>query len=137
MGRVLILEPDAEVRELISRVVSRLGHEPLAPARVPTHVPGAVEAVFLEPAWAPALELAGKLRGRTPKLPMVFESIEPEGFGLDSLRPVRLPREAVRSAGARAGNRSRARPLRVALGPRATPCRPATSRLSLVHSARL
>jgi CheY-like chemotaxis protein len=89
MGRVLILEPDPEVRELISRVVSRLGHEPLAPARLPARVPSGVDAVFLEPAWAPALELAGRLRERNPKLPVVFESIDPASPGLPSLTPVR------------------------------------------------
>jgi CheY-like chemotaxis protein len=89
MGRVLILEPDPEVRELIRRVVARLGHEPVAPARVPVRAPAAVDALFLEPAWAPALELAGRLRERDPKLQVVFESIEPESPGLGNLQPVR------------------------------------------------
>ena len=89
MGRVLILEPDAEVRELIRRVVSRLGHEPLAPASLPAHVPTALDAVVLEPAWAPALELARRLREGDPKLPVVFESIEPWTPEFESLRPLR------------------------------------------------
>jgi hypothetical protein len=89
MGRVLILEPDAEVRELIRRVVSRLGHEPLAPARMPAHIPAALDAVVLEPAWAPALELARRLLEGDPKLPVVFESIEPWIPEFDSLRPLR------------------------------------------------
>jgi DNA-binding response OmpR family regulator len=89
MGRVLILEPDAEVRELIRRVVSRLGHEPLAPARMPAHIPAALDAVVLEPAWEPALELARRLREGDPKLPVVFESIEPWTPEFESLRPLR------------------------------------------------
>jgi CheY-like chemotaxis protein len=88
VGRVLILEPDPEVRELIRRVVSRLGHEPLAPTRLPVRGLAAVDAVFLEPAWAPVLELARGLRERNPELPVVFESIEPVSPARAALRPV-------------------------------------------------
>ena len=89
MGRVLILEPDAEVRELIRRVVLRLGHEPLAPERLPVRRLGTLDAVFLEPAWAPGLELARKLHERDRRLPIVFESLEPRGTVREDPRPLR------------------------------------------------
>jgi hypothetical protein len=44
---------------------------------MPAHIPAALDAVVLEPAWAPALELARRLLEGDPKLPVVFESIEP------------------------------------------------------------
>jgi hypothetical protein len=66
MGRILTLEPDAEVRKLLRQVVVRLGHEALGPGHVPTRAPGSLDAVFLEPTWAPALELARGLRKRAP-----------------------------------------------------------------------
>jgi two-component SAPR family response regulator len=48
-----------------------------------------IDAVFLEPAWAPGLELARKLHERNPKLPMVFESVEPGAPVPDNLQPLR------------------------------------------------
>jgi two-component SAPR family response regulator len=89
MGRVLILEPDAEVRALVGRVVARLGHEPLAPASLPFPALDSLDAVVLEPAWAPALELARRLREHDPRLPLVLESIEATSDARAGLRPVR------------------------------------------------
>jgi DNA-binding NarL/FixJ family response regulator len=66
-----------------------LGHEPVAPTRVPARVPAALDAVVLEPAWTPALELARRLRERDTNLAVVFESIEPWISEVESLRPLR------------------------------------------------
>jgi hypothetical protein len=62
VARVLILEPNTDLRELISRVVSRLGHEPIAPATLPVSELAPLDALLLEPTWVPALELARGLR---------------------------------------------------------------------------
>jgi CheY-like chemotaxis protein len=89
MGRVLILEPDAEVRELIRHVVARLGHEPVAPATLPVSGLAPLDALVLEPAWAPALELARGLRASNPELPIALTTIETASPARASLRPVR------------------------------------------------
>jgi CheY-like chemotaxis protein len=78
MARVLILEPDAEVRELIGRVVSRLGHEALAPARPPRRAPAGIEAIILEPDWPAGLELARALRAREGKTRSSSKASSPE-----------------------------------------------------------
>jgi DNA-binding response OmpR family regulator len=87
MGRILILEPNAEIRELLQRVVGRLGHEPLVPARLSADGLGPIDAVLLEPAWAPALEFVDGLRERSPHVPIVFETIELTSPARASLRP--------------------------------------------------
>jgi DNA-binding response OmpR family regulator len=89
VGRILILEPDPEIRELLRRVVTRLGHDALAPAAVPARVPGGLRAIVLEPYWVPALELARTLRKRDRELPLVFESLEPTSPASGELRPLR------------------------------------------------
>src|SRR3972149_649504 len=49
VARVLIIEPHDEVRDLLARVVRRLGHEVIFPGAEP----GLVDAVIVEPAAAP------------------------------------------------------------------------------------
>ena len=66
MARVLILEPNAEIRELLRRVVSQRGHEALVPEEVPRRAFGDVDAVVLEPEWAPALALVRTPDGSRP-----------------------------------------------------------------------
>jgi DNA-binding response OmpR family regulator len=87
MGRVLILEPDAEIRELLRRVVAQRGHEPLAPERVPARPPPDLDALVLEPAWAE--ELARALRERDGNLPVVFTALDPASAARFELRPLR------------------------------------------------
>jgi DNA-binding response OmpR family regulator len=89
VGRILILEPDPEIRELLRRVVTRLGHEALAPAAVPARAPGGLRAIVLEPHWAPALELVRTLRKREGELPLVFESLQPTSPASGELHPLR------------------------------------------------
>ena len=72
VSRVLICEPDPEVRELLSRVVVRLGHEPvlddaeLAP----------VDAILLEPSHAPSVERAQAFRAVNGYTPVICASID-------------------------------------------------------------
>jgi DNA-binding response OmpR family regulator len=72
VARVLICEPHPEVRELLCRIVVRLGHDPvledaeLAP----------VDAILLEPAHAPSVERAQAFRASNGETPVVCTSIE-------------------------------------------------------------
>jgi CheY-like chemotaxis protein len=75
VASVLLTEPHAEVRELLGRMLVRLGHEPvLAPADRPGDLPEC-DVLLLEPAAATAYELAERLRRRSPELPIVVASI--------------------------------------------------------------
>jgi CheY-like chemotaxis protein len=81
---VLICEPHPEVRELLSRVVVRLGHEPvledaeLAP----------VDAILLEPSHAPSVERAQAFRAVNGDTPIVCASIELPDAGSRRLAPI-------------------------------------------------
>ena len=88
MARVLVLEPDEEIRELLRRVLVRLGHEAVTPGYVPER-PSKVDAVILEPTWPQALELAKALRAGDGRLPIVFASLEPWSTDTTDIRPVR------------------------------------------------
>ena len=84
MARVLICEPHPEVRELLCRVVIRLGHDPvledaeLAP----------VDAILLEPAHPPSVERAQAFRAANGETPLVCASIELPDAGSRQLGPV-------------------------------------------------
>lgn len=83
VARVLICEPHPEVRDLLSRVVVRLGHEPvlddadLAP----------VDAIVLEPSHAPSVERAQAFRAVNGNTPIVCTSIELPDAGSRRLAP--------------------------------------------------
>jgi DNA-binding response OmpR family regulator len=72
VARVLICEPHPEVRELLRRVVVRLGHDPVLDdaALEP------VDAILLEPAHAPSVERAQAFRAVNGETPVVCASIE-------------------------------------------------------------
>jgi DNA-binding NtrC family response regulator len=84
VARVLICEPHPEVRELLSRIVVRLGHEPvledaeLAP----------VDAILLEPSHAPSVERAQAFRAVNGDTPIVCASIELPDAGSRRLAPI-------------------------------------------------
>jgi CheY-like chemotaxis protein len=84
VARVLICEPHAEVRELLRRIVVRLGHEPvledaeLAP----------VDAILLEPSHAPSVERAQAFRAVNGDTPIVCASIELPDAGSRRLAPI-------------------------------------------------
>jgi hypothetical protein len=84
MARVLICEPHPEVRELLCRIVVRLGHDPvledaeLAP----------IDAILLEPAHAPSVERAQAFRAANGDTPVVCTSIELPDAGSRRLAPI-------------------------------------------------
>jgi CheY-like chemotaxis protein len=83
LAKVLICEPHPEVRELLSRVVVRLGHEPvhddadLAP----------VDAIVLEPSHPSSVERAQAFRAVNGHTPIVCASIDPPDAGSRRLSP--------------------------------------------------
>ena len=84
VARVLICEPHPEVRELLSRIVVRLGHDPLLDdARL-----GPVDAILLEPAHPPSVERAAAFKAVDETTPVVCASIDLPNAGTRRLRPV-------------------------------------------------
>lgn len=93
MARILIGEPDPEVRQLLTYLVARLGHEPLQPGD-----DDVADVYLFEPASPVCLELARKLRREQPGLALVALSIEPPCAGTRALAPIRhLMKPFVRS----------------------------------------
>jgi len=84
MGRIAVLEPAAEVRELFVLVIARGGHEPVL---VSDAVPADADAVVVEPASEPHLTLALEARRARPELPIVCVSILPRDATLPELAP--------------------------------------------------
>lgn len=83
MGRILILEPQPEIRELVEHVAERLGLE-----SVTEEADGVeLDAVVLEPESLPALERATRLRSGAPDLPMICTSIAPPSAATRALGP--------------------------------------------------
>jgi CheY-like chemotaxis protein len=81
---VLICEPHPEVRELLRRVVVRLGHEPLLDD---AELEG-VDAIVLEPAHPPSVERAQAFRSANGETPIVCASIDLPDVGSRRLNPV-------------------------------------------------
>jgi CheY-like chemotaxis protein len=84
VARVLICEPHPEVRELLRRVVVRLGHQPVLDdaALQP------VDAILLEPAHPPSVERARAFRAADDHTPIVCASIELPDAGSRRLAPI-------------------------------------------------
>ncbi len=75
MARILISEPHADVRRLLERMVSRLGHEPVvARAACAEQLLGA-EVLLLEPASPVGVALAQAASIALPSLPIVCASV--------------------------------------------------------------
>jgi hypothetical protein len=84
VARVLICEPHPEVRELLSRIVVRLGHVPvLDDAQL-----GPVDVILLEPAHAPSVERAAAFKAVDETTPVVCASIDLPNPGTRRLHPV-------------------------------------------------
>jgi len=81
---VLICEPDPEVRELLTLIVTRLGHE----AVLDDAELGGVEAIVVEPAHAPSIERAQAFRAYGEDVPVICASIDPPNGGTRRLEPV-------------------------------------------------
>jgi CheY-like chemotaxis protein len=93
MARIVILEPDSQVRELIVDVARRLGHVPVAYDPALAAEIGAGDVVVVEPGDADALEAALALRRRLPALPMVCVSIYRKAPSAAALRPIAYVRK--------------------------------------------
>ena len=76
--RVLISEPNAEVRRLLELTIERLGYEPVHAA--PAGPPPAVDAVVLEPASADSHSLLHRFGDDVP--PVICLSVYPREAGL-------------------------------------------------------
>jgi CheY-like chemotaxis protein len=84
VARVLICEPHPEVRELLRRIVMRLGHEPV----LDDAALGEVEAIVVEPAHTPSVERAQAFRAFAGEVPLICASIDLPNGGTRRLRPV-------------------------------------------------
>jgi hypothetical protein len=84
VARVLICEPHPEVRELLRRVVVRLGHEPVLDEAALQEV----DAILLEPAHPPSVERARAFRAADDQTPIVCASIELPDAGSRRLSPI-------------------------------------------------
>jgi CheY-like chemotaxis protein len=85
MARILIVEPHPEVRDLLVRIVRRLGHEDVG-LEDGSVGDAAIDAALLEPAATGGFELALTLSERG--VPVVCVSICPESGELRALEPV-------------------------------------------------
>ena len=88
MARILVCDPNPEVRALMGHVVSRLGHEPVYPRGRDDVLPQAVDVLLLEPADPRALGAAQALRLGHEQLPIVCASIYPQTADARRLAPV-------------------------------------------------
>jgi hypothetical protein len=70
VGRILILEPEPELRDLFARVARRLGHESVTDAASES-----VDAVLVEPENARTYAAARQLHERFPDVPVICASI--------------------------------------------------------------
>jgi hypothetical protein len=81
---VLICEPHPEVRELLTRIVSRMGHEPVLDDAALC----GVDAIVLEPAHTPSVERAQAFRAASDGAPLICASIDLPNSGTRRLEPV-------------------------------------------------
>jgi len=76
MARILISEPRGDVREMLAKMLTRLGHEPiLARVPMPEHFAG-VELFLVETAGALGVTRVQAARHAAPQLPIVGMSGE-------------------------------------------------------------
>jgi CheY-like chemotaxis protein len=84
MARILIVEPHVEVRELLERVVRRLGSEPVRPS--PDLVLREIDAAVVEPAGPRGEEAVRALH--EAGVPTVYVSIYPPTPEIREYRPL-------------------------------------------------
>ena len=77
MARILISEPNPEVRQLFEHMVRRLGHEPLALWSVTPETAATIDLLLVESADPACAALAVAARRLRPSLPVVSASIFP------------------------------------------------------------
>jgi CheY-like chemotaxis protein len=93
--RILVLEPDREVRTLYQRAIQRLGHSSVVPGDDGVVDLAGVDAVIVEPGSPHELAIVHTAHERKPALPVVCASIYPaNSFGLNPVafleKPFRL-----------------------------------------------
>jgi DNA-binding NtrC family response regulator len=86
VARILICEPHADIRTMLSFAVRRLGHEAVVSDGSREQLFG-VDAVVLEPGCEEALELAAWTREHVPGIAIVCTSIYPPWGATEALRP--------------------------------------------------
>jgi CheY-like chemotaxis protein len=88
VARILILEPNPDVRLLFEAQLRQLGHDPVVWEHGPVDLES-LDCAVVEPAPAEALERARELRRELPDLPIVFISTRPPSVETAALRPRR------------------------------------------------
>ena len=73
MSRVLVLEPDQEIRDLFIRMLRRLGHNPILERETANDV----DVVLLEPFWGLGRRFLEAIRQQRPDVYVVCASIYP------------------------------------------------------------
>lgn len=87
VATVLVCEPNGEIRDLLARVIGRLGHEAVFPNE-DGGAPGAVDVLVVEPGDPWALATARIVRLAQDGIPIVAPSIYPPTWHTRRLRPV-------------------------------------------------
>jgi hypothetical protein len=77
MSRILISEPNPDVRQLFEHMIRRLGHEPLALWSVTPETAATIDLLMVESADPACADLAVEARRLCPALPVVAASIFP------------------------------------------------------------
>jgi hypothetical protein len=77
MARILITEPNPDVRRMFEHMVRRLGHEPLALWTVTHETAATIDVVTVEPADRASAELAAETRRLNPRVAVVAVTILP------------------------------------------------------------
>jgi CheY-like chemotaxis protein len=80
--RILLLDPDPDLRELLVLVLRKLGHEALFDAAA------AADGLIVDPAAPDALTAARALRAARPSLPIICVSVWPATAEASRLEPV-------------------------------------------------
>ena len=89
MARILVCEPNSEVRALLAPGAPRRGHAPgFGGTGAGDPRPDDADVLLVEPADRRALAAAQALRQRDDELPIVCTSIYPATRGAHGLRPV-------------------------------------------------
>ena len=86
MGKVYVVEPSVEVRDLFALLLARLGHEAVVHSRNGASEEG-IDVLLVEPADPDAFALARDLHRRRPEVPIVCASIEPKTSAVTELDP--------------------------------------------------
>jgi CheY-like chemotaxis protein len=86
MARILIIEPHAEVRDLLARIVVRMGHEPVPSLGSGEDDLSGIDVVLLEPAAWEGVDTARAARAKGARI--VGVSIFPASEEARALEPV-------------------------------------------------